>query len=75
MHWTEKIASVHLCAGSVSAEKGGTEGGGWGHSQGDMHMVAARLGCERAMVGTGWATSHPDRMDRLTKHHSHLVQG
>ena len=28
--------------------------GVWGHPQGDMHMVAARLGCERAMVGTWW---------------------
>ena len=49
MHWTEKIASAHLCTGSVSAEKGGTGGSGYGHPQGDMHMVAARLGCERAM--------------------------
>ena len=40
-----------------------------------MHMVAARLGCERAMVGTGWATSCPDCMDRLRKHYSHLVEG
>ena len=31
----------------------------------DMHMVAARLGHERAMVGTGWANSRPDCMDRL----------
>ena len=23
-----------------------------------MHMVAARLGYNRAMVGTGWANSH-----------------
>ena len=29
----------------------------WDHKQGDMHMVAAKLGCERAMVGTGYATS------------------
>ena len=35
-------------------------GGGWGHPQGDMHMVAARLGYERAMVGTGWTTPRPD---------------
>ena len=39
------------------------------------HMVTARLGCERAMGGTWWATSCPDRMDRLTKHYSHLVEG
>ena len=44
-----------------------------GHPQGDMHMVAARLGFERAMVGTRWATSRPDSMDRLSKHYSHLV--
>ena len=40
-----------------------------------MHMVAARLGFERAMVGTGWAASHPDRMDRLRKHYPHLAEG
>ena len=40
-----------------------------------MYMVAARLGCERAMVGTGWATSCPDSMNRLRKHYSHLVGG
>jgi len=39
-----------------------------------VHVVAARLGCERAMVGTGRATSHPDSMDRLRKHYSHLVE-
>ena len=40
-----------------------------------MHMVAARLGCQRAMVGTRWVTSHPDCMDRHRKHYSHLVEG
>ena len=39
----------------------------------DMHMVAARLGFERAMVVIGWATSHPDCMDSLRI--SHLVEG
>ena len=43
--------------------------------QGDMHMVAARLGCERVMVGTGWANSHPGCMHRLRNHCSHLVEG
>ena len=33
-----------------------------------MHIVAARLGFERAMVGTGWVTCHPDHMYRLRKH-------
>ena len=49
--------------------KGGTEGGAWGH----MQMLAARLGYEKVMVGTGWATSRSECMDRLTKHHPHLV--
>ena len=40
-----------------------------------MHMVAARRGCERAIVGTRWATSYPDCMDRLRKHYSHFVGG
>ena len=38
-----------------------------------MQKVAARLGYERVMVGTGWATSRPECMDRLTKHHPHLI--
>ena len=40
-----------------------------------MHMMAARLGCERAMVGTWPPTSHPKCMDRLRKHYSYLVGG
>ena len=40
-----------------------------------MHMVAARLGYERAMVGTGWATSRPDCMERLRRYYSYLVEG
>ena len=39
-----------------------------------MHMVAARLGFEKAMVGTRWATPRPDCMDRLRKHYSHLAE-
>ena len=31
----------------------------WSHPQGAVHMVAGRLGCERAVHGTVWATSHP----------------
>ena len=37
-----------------------------------MHMVAARSGFERAMVGSGLANPH---MDKLIKHHSHLEEG
>ena len=39
---------------SASAKKGGTGTGaaGWGHPQAAVHMVAASLGFEKAMVGT-----------------------
>ena len=37
-------------------------------------MVTARLGFEKAMVGTGRATPRPDYMDRLRKHYSHLAE-
>ena len=42
-----------------------------------MHMVAARLRFEKAMVGKGRATCtpHSDCMDRLRKHYSHLAEG
>ena len=30
-----------------------------------MHMAAARLGCKRTVVGTGWANSWPGCMSRL----------
>ena len=33
------------------SKKSGTGGAGWGHPQGDMHMVAARLGCQSATQG------------------------
>ena len=48
-----------LAQGFCITRKGGTEGGGWGHPHGDMHMVAARLGLEKAMVGTGRANPTP----------------
>ena len=57
------------------SRKGGTRGGGWDHPHGDLHMVAARLDFEKAMVGARWATSRPDCMDRLRKHYPHLVEG
>ena len=40
-----------------------------------MHMVAARLGCQCAMVGTGWTNSCPGCMDRLRKRYTYLVVG
>ena len=50
VHCTEKVVSVHrFCV----SRKSGTGGGGWDHPQGDMHIVAARLGCQNAMVGSG----------------------
>ena len=46
-----------------------------GSSQGAVHIVAARLGFEKAMVGARRATPRPDCMDRLRKHYSHLAEG
>ena len=40
-----------------------------------MHVVAARLGCKSAMVGTVWANSCPGCMDRGRKRYSHPVGG
>ena len=57
------------------SRKGGTGGGGWGHPQGAVHMAAARLGCKRIMVGTGWANSWPGYMSRLRKHYPHFSGG
>ena len=57
------------------SRKGGTGGGGWGHLQGAVHMMAARLGFERAMVGIVRTTPHPDCMDRLRIHYSHPAEG
>ena len=37
--------------------------------------LLARLGFEKTMVGTRWATPRPDCMDRLRKHYSHLAEG
>ena len=49
-------------------------GGGRWVKKGDIHMVAARHVFEKAMVGTGWATSHPDCMDRL-RNRAYLISG
>ena len=38
-------------------------------------MVAARLGMEKAMVGTRRATKCPDCLDRLRIHYYHLAEG
>ena len=50
-HCAEKVVSTCLCGGSASAGSGSAErvgrgGGGWGHLQGAVHMVAAGLGFE-----------------------------
>ena len=70
----------NLCADALvlCQQKGwdsGTVGGGWGPLQDDVYMVAARLVCQRSMVGTRWAKSHPDCMNRLRKLYYHLVGG
>ena len=75
----EKIVSVCLCVGSASAERVGQEkvgqAGGWGHPQGDMHMVAGTFGCQSAMVVTRWANSCHGCTEMLRKHYFHLVGG
>ena len=74
VHCAENIVFARLHTGSVSAERVGQGEVGRGDiNHHDMHMVAARLGCERVTVGTEWATSHPDSMDRLTKHYYELT--
>ena len=52
MHCAEKIVSARYARWFRVSRKGGTRGDGWGHPQGDMHMVAAGLSCQSAMVGT-----------------------
>ena len=75
-HCAEKVVSARYARRFCVSRKGGTGGGGTGGGGwGDMHMVAARLGCQSAMVGTGWANSCPGCMDRLRKCYSHLVGG
>ena len=49
--------------------------GSLGHSQGAVHMVAARLDCKTAMVGTTLANSHLGCIIELKKCYSHLVRG
>ena len=74
LHYTVLRRKDSLCVLACwfcISRKGGRGGGGWGHPQGAVHMVAARLGFEKAMVGTGRATPCPDCMDRLRKHYSH----
>ena len=46
----KKIVSAHLCMGSV---------------QGAVHIVAVRLGCKGAMVGTSRGNAHPGCMNGL----------
>ena len=55
------------------SRKDGTGGGGWGHLQGDMHMLAAVGVCRNALVGTGWSNSYLVCTNSLRKHCSHLV--
>ena len=47
--------------------------GGWGHPQGDLHMLAVVAVCRNALVGTGWSNSCLVCTNRLRKHCSHLV--
>ena len=48
VHCAERIVSVH---GFCVNGKGGTGGDGWGHPQGDMHVVAVVVGFRNGLVG------------------------
>ena len=61
-----------VCRFCIS-RKGGTGGAEWGHPQGDMHVVAAGLGCKRTMVATRLANFHLGCMKELRKCYSPLV--
>ena len=56
------------------SRNGGTGGDGWGHLQGDLHMVAVVDVCRNALVGTGWSNSCLVCTNGLRKHCSHLVE-
>ena len=53
--------------------KGGTGGGGWGHPQGDMDMVAVVAGYRNGLVRTGCANSCLGCTNVIRKCYSHLV--
>ena len=61
LHWTLQYTfgyislrkACMLAHGFCVSRKCWTGGGRWGHLQGDMHMVAARLGFERALYRVG----------------------
>ena len=38
-----------------------------------VHVVAAKLGCKEAMIGSEWVNSHPGCMNRQRKCYSHLL--
>ena len=71
LHHTADCAEKKVSASAERVRQGQVGG----VTQGDMHMVAARLGCQSAMAGTGCANSCPGCMDRLRKCFSHLVGG
>ena len=74
LHHTAHCAEKTLVHRFVSAERVG---------QREVGGFTRRVTCTwwllglavKVMVGTKWSTSHPDCMDRLTKHYSHLVGG
>ena len=65
VHCVEKIVSACLRADSVSAGMVGQGEVGGVTRKGDLHMVDARLGCERVMAGTRWPTSRPECLTNL----------
>ena len=70
--WPGCMSRLRKCYSHLS---GGSFLAGKAHPQGAVHMAAARLGCKRTVVGTGWANSWPGCMSRLRKCYSHLSGG
>ena len=63
-----------VCGFCVS-RKGGTGGGGWGHRRVLCTWQLLRLGCKRAIVGTGWVNSQTGCMNRLIKCYPYQLGG
>ena len=60
----EKIVFAYLRVSGMGGGGGGGGGVGVGHMHMHMHIVAA---VKESWLGTGWATSRPQCMDRLKK--------
>ena len=56
-----------------SVQKRWDRGSGWGHLQGDMHMVAVVAGYRNSFVGADWGNSYLGCTNVIRKHYCCLV--